>query len=83
MVSRFDPRADTDRSAACSRVTHPVGQSGLASRRPKGLQNARNIMQIWEQEVAEFEMQYSKKVKRMISAAKSVMPRMFFGRFRG
>ena len=27
---------------------------------------------------AEFEMQYSKKVKRMISAAKSVMPRMFF-----
>ena len=30
--------------------------------RPKALQSASNIMQPWEQEVAEFEMKYLQKV---------------------
>ena len=56
MVSHFDPRTGADRSVVYARVTHPVSQSGLTSTRPKTLQNARYIMQTWEQEVAGFEM---------------------------
>ena len=37
-------------------------QSGLTSRRPKTLQSARNTVQTWKQDVAEFEMKYFKKV---------------------
>ena len=59
MVSHFDPRTGADRSAAYGSVTHLVSQSGLASSRPKTLWSARNIMQTWEQEVAEFDLKYS------------------------
>ena len=62
MVSHFDPRMGADRSVAYAWVAHPVSQSGPTSARAKTLQNARNIMHTWEEEVAEFEMKYVKKV---------------------
>ena len=65
-----------DRSVAYARVTHPVSQSGLTSAKPKTLQIARNTTQMWEQEVAEFEEKYTKKVVEdaKILALKSIMP---------
>ena len=88
MVSHFDPRTGADRSVVYALVTHPVSQSGLTSTRPKTLQNARNTMQTWEQEVAEFEMKYAKKDDEdaQILALKSIMPETVFGEagvFRG
>ena len=88
MVSHFDPRTGADRSVAFLQVTHQVSHSGLTSARPKTLQNARNIMQTWEEEVAEFEMKYAKKVDEdaKILALKSIMPETLFeeaGVFRG
>ena len=88
MVSHFDPRKGADRSVACSRVTHPVSPSGLTPTRPKTLQASRTTLQAWEQEVAEFEIKYAKRVdeEAKILALKSIMPETLFGEagvFRG
>ena len=83
---RSEDRAD--KSAAYSRVTHPVRQSGLTCTGPRILQKARNSMQTCEQEVAEFEMQHAKKVHEVAKfmALKSITPETLFkkaGVFRG
>ena len=58
-------------------LTHPVSASGLTSTRPRILQNARSTMpmQAWEQEVAEFEGMYAKRIDEdaKILALKSIM----------
>ena len=74
MVSHFDPRTGAD--------------GLLHTPRPRTLQSARTIMQTWEQEVAEFEMKYAKKVDEdaKILALKSIMHETFLGEsgvFRG
>ena len=56
--------------------------------RPKTLQASRTTMQAWEQELAEFEMRYAKRVDEdaKILAVKSIMPETLFGEagvFRG
>ena len=53
----------------------------MTSSRHMTLQSARNIMQTWEQEVAQFEMKYAKKVDEdaKILALKSIMPDALFG----
>ena len=86
--SHFDPRTGADRSVAYSRVTHPVSPSGITPTRPKTLQASRTTMQAWEQEVAEFEIKYAKRVDEdaNILALKSIMPETLFGEavvFRG
>ena len=88
MVSHFDPRTGADRSVADARLTRPVSQYGLTPSGPKTLQSTRNTMQTWEQEVAEFEMKYAKKVDEdaKILALKAIMPETLFGEtgvFRG
>ena len=88
MVSHFDPRTGADRSVAYSRVTHPVSPSGITPTKPKTLQSSRTTMQAWEQEVAEFEIKYAKRVDEdaKILAPKSTMPETLFveaGVFRG
>ena len=81
MVSHFDPRTGSDRSVAYSRVTNPVSPSGITPTRPKTLQASRTTMQAWEQEVAEFEFKYAKRVDEdaKILALKSIMPETLFG----
>ena len=76
MVSHFDPRTGADRSVAYSRVTHPVSPSGITPTRPKTLQASRTTMQALDQEVAEFEIKYAKRVDEdaKILALKSIMP---------
>ena len=80
----FDPRTGADRSVAYSRVTHPVSPSGITPTRPKTLQASRTTMQAWEQEVAEFEIKYAKRVDEdaKILALKSIMPETLFGESR-
>ena len=58
-----------------------MSQSGLTSSRTKALQSARNIMQTWEQEVAESEMKYAENGGEgaKIFALKSIMPETLFG----
>ena len=88
MVRHFDPGTGADRSVAHARVPFPVRQSGVTSPRPKTLRSARNIMQTWDQEVAEFEMKFAEKVDEdaTIAVLKSIMPKTLFGEagvFRG
>ena len=76
-----DPRTGADRSVAYARVTRVVSQHRLTSSRLKTLKSARNIMQTWEHEVAEFEMKLGKKVEEdaKILTLKSIMPETMFG----
>ena len=65
-----------------------MSPSGITPTRPKTLQASRTTMQAWEQEVAEFEIKYAKRVDEdaKILALRSIMPETLFGEagvFRG
>ena len=59
-----------------------MSQSGLTSARPKTLQSVRNIMQTWEQEVAEFKIKDAKKVDKDAEtlSLKSIMLETLIGK---